>query len=73
MPLEKLVLILAIVIGAAAATIWGATALFASFAVSPTLGIPVLGVIALAVFILFRVVSERLNNAEDDHYDGMEN
>lgn len=73
MPLERLVLILVLVIGAAAVTVWGATALFAAFSVSPMVGAAVLSVVALAAYIVFRVVSERLNNSDDDHYDSMEN
>ena len=73
MPLERLVLILVVVIAAAAVTVWGATALFASFALSPVAGAAVLSILALAAYIVFRVVSERLNSPDDDHYDNMEN
>ena len=32
-----------------------------------------LSVLALGAYTVFRVVSERLNNPDEDHYDNMEN
>ncbi len=72
-PLEKLILILVVVIGAAAVTVWGATALLAGFGFSPVAGMAMLSALTLGAYIVFRVVSERLNNKDDDYYDGMEN
>ena len=73
MPIEKLVLILVVVVTAAAITVWGGVTLLAFFSISPVLGIALLSILALVAYILFRVVSERLSNEDDDHYDSMEN
>ena len=71
MPLERLALILVIVIAAAGATVWVAS-LFVVSAATPggamALAIPT----ALVAYIAWRVIAERLGNAEDDHYDGIE-
>lgn len=73
MPLDRLILILVVVIAAAAVTVWGGVALLAGFAVNPIIGIGILSILALGAYIVFRVVSERLNNPDEDHYDNMEN
>lgn len=70
MPLDKFVLILVIVIAAAGGTIWLAS-LVASAANWP-FGWAVLVPVALVVFVVWRVIAERLGNAEDDHYDRIE-
>ncbi len=69
MPLDKLILIIVTVIAAAGATIWIATALFATsqFGIFATL--PVLLIGSLVCYVAWRVISERLRNKEDDHYD----
>jgi hypothetical protein len=70
MPLEILVLILVVVIGAAGATILlAATVLaalnfpFAWFGLLPA---------ALAGYLAYRVLAERVGDAEEDHYDRMD-
>ncbi len=73
MPLEKLVLILVVVAAAAGATIWIGAALMTGFSINPMVGIGVLSILTLAAYLVFRVVSERLNSPDDDHYDNMEN
>lgn len=73
MPLDRLILILVVVIAAAAVTIWGGVALLAGLAVNPMIGIGILSILTLGAYIVFRVVSERLNNPDEDHYDNMEN
>jgi membrane protein implicated in regulation of membrane protease activity len=73
MPIERLVLIIFCVVTAAAATIWVGSLLFVSTSVSPALGIAVLSVFALVGYVVWRVISERLNNPDEDHYDNMEN
>ncbi len=73
MPLDRLILILVVVIAAAGVTVWGMAALFASFSLNPIAGIAVASVLALGAYIMIRVVSERMNNTDDDHYDNMEN
>lgn len=73
MPLDRLVLIIVCVIGAAAATVWAATALIASTQLAPVAGLGVLSIVALCAYIAWRVISERVNNKDDDHYDRFEN
>ncbi len=71
MPLEKIVLIIVSVIAAAGVTVWVGTMLMA------TLQVPVAGWLLfipamLIGYIVWRVVAERLQNSEDDHYDNIE-
>ncbi|WP_439156225.1 hypothetical protein [Yoonia sp.] len=73
MPLDKLVLIIVSVVAAAAATVWLATALIASTQFAPVAGLAVLSVVALCAYVAWRVISERINNKDDDHYDRFEN
>ena len=73
MPLDRLVLIITCVIAAAGATIWVVAALFASSQASPLAGVAMLSIVALAAYIGWRVISERLSNKDDDHYDRFEN
>ncbi|MGB3407932.1 MAG: hypothetical protein WBA67_10600 [Jannaschia sp.] len=70
MPLDRLVLILVIVIAAAGATVW--LAAIAAASVSVPLGWLSLIPLALVILIGWRVVADRLGNAEDDHYDRMD-
>ena len=70
MPLDKFVLILVCVIAAAGATVWLAAlvqaaldAPFGWFGLLPA---------ALAAYLVYRVVAERVGNAEEDHYDRMD-
>ena len=72
-PLDRLILILVVVIAAAALTVWGGAGLLAGFAVNPMISIGILSIRALGAYLVFRVVSERLNNLDEDHYDNMEN
>lgn len=69
MPLDRFVLILFIVLVAAGATIWLGAIIAASFAVP--FGLVALLPAALVGYVAFRVISERLNNSDDDHYDDM--
>lgn len=71
MPLDKIVLILAIVIAAAAATVYVGMILVAS-AQFPPLILVAGPVLALLAYIATRVLRDRLNSAEDDHYDRIE-
>ncbi|WP_368343747.1 hypothetical protein [Pelagovum sp. HNIBRBA483] len=72
MPLDRLVLILVAVIAAAGLTIWIAGMLLAAFSLNPVLSIAVLLPIALVLYIVVRVINDRLSNREDDHYDRIE-
>ena len=69
MPLEKLVLIVVIVIAAAGVTVWLAALAFAAFEV-PGAGLAFIPA-ALVAYVVWRVIAERLQNAEDDHYDNI--
>lgn len=70
MPLDKLILILVIVISAAAATIYVASLMLVSLQVPG--GMLLLIPTALVIYILYRVISDRVKNKEDDHYDSIE-
>jgi len=72
MPLDRLVLILVAVIAAAGLTIWIAGMLLAAFSLNPVLSIAVLLPISLVLYIVVRVINDRLSNREDDHYDRIE-
>lgn len=70
MPLDRFVLIIVCVIAAAGATIWLGVMLMATFTV-PYAGVVFLPA-ALVAYVLWRVLSERLGNKTEDHYDRME-
>ena len=71
MPLDRLVLILVAVIAAAAATVWiAATALAA--ATGPGWGWLAVVPTALAAYVAWRVIAERVASEEDDRYDRIE-
>ena len=70
MPLDKFVLILVCVIAAAGATVWLGVMLTA--AIQIPFGWLVLIPAALIGYIVFRVIAERVGNAEEDHYDKMD-
>ena len=72
MPLDRLVLILVAVIAASGLTIWIAGMLLAAFSLNPVLSIAVLLPISLVLYIVVRVINDRLSNREDDHYDRIE-
>ena len=70
MPLDRFVLLIVIVVAAAGATIW-LVGLIAAGLATPIgwfAAIPA----ALVAYVAWRVVSDRLKNAEDDHYDRIE-
>lgn len=70
MPLDRFVLILVIVIAAAGATVWIGTLIAASVQV-PAGWLSVIPV-ALIGYVLWRVISDRLHNSDDDRYDRIE-
>ena len=70
MPLDKLVLIVVCVLGAAAVTVWLGVLIAASLQLP--FGWLALIPALLVGYIVFRVISERVGNAEEDHYDKME-
>ena len=70
MPLDKLVLILVCVIGAAGVTIWLSVFILAAVEI-PYVWIGLIPA-ALVGFVVWRVIAERVNSAEDTHYDEMD-
>lgn len=72
MPLDKLVLILVSVIAAAGATLYFASLLVVGFDINPKLALALFVPLALVAYICVRVIAERVNNKEDDHYDTIE-
>ena len=71
MPLEKLVLILVVVIGAAGVTVWLVTLAFAALQFGPPAWLVFIPA-ALVGYVVWRVIADRMSNAEDDHYDRIE-
>ena len=70
MKLDKLVLIIVVVLGAVIVSAWLASLVLAALSVPGAwlAAIPA----ALVGYIAWRVLEERLSNAEDDHYDRIE-
>ena len=64
MPLDKLVLILVI----AGAALWALVMLGGIIATLPW-GLPALIIFLIGGYIVYRVIRDRLSNAEDDYYD----
>lgn len=71
MPLDKFVLIIVIVIAAAGLTVWIGTMAVAAFSI-PGPGWLIFIPAALIGYVAWRVLADRLNSAEDDHYDRIE-
>lgn len=67
--LDTLVLIVVCVLFGAGVTLWLSMILLAALQVPFAL----LGLLpaALVGYIIYRVIAERVGNAEEDHYDGM--
>lgn len=70
MPLDKLVLILFCVVTGLGLAVWLAFILAAVIA-APVLFLLLIP-IAVACYILYRVIAERVGNKEDDYYDRMD-
>lgn len=73
MPLDRLVLIIVCVIAAAMVTVYAGLAIVASVQMPPVIGLSIISIIALCAYVAWRVIAERLNNKDDDHYDRFEN
>lgn len=71
MPLDRLVLIIVSVFVAAALTIYVGVLLSASAAM-PSLFIALVPILGLVAYVAVRIIRDRLNNDEDDHYDDIE-
>jgi len=72
MPLDRLVLILVCVAAAAGVTIWIAQLVFVAIGLSPVAALAIGAPTALVLYIAVRIIADRVGNAEDDHYDGIE-
>lgn len=64
MALDKLALIVVV----AGAIIWGVLMLVGMIAAWPV-GLPFLAIVLIAGYFLYRVIGDRLSNAEDDYYE----
>ena len=71
MPLDKLILILVCVIVAAGVTVWLGS-MVATAVQFPALGWATILPVVLIGYVAWRVISDRLSSAEDDHYDDIE-
>ncbi len=69
MPLDKLVLICVCVLAAFGVTLWLAALVLT--ALHMPAGALALIPAVLVAYVFYRVLAERVGNAEDDHYDGM--
>ena len=70
MPLDRFVLIIIVVIAAAAATVWIGTIIAASLQLP--FGWLAMVPAALIGYVLWRVIADRVGNAEEDRYDDVE-
>jgi hypothetical protein len=64
MPLDKIALILVIV----GAGVW-CLAVFTGIVATLPWGLPILAVFAVVIYLVYRVVRDRLQNTEDDYYE----
>ncbi|ABV92814.1 hypothetical protein Dshi_1072 [Dinoroseobacter shibae DFL 12 = DSM 16493] len=71
MPLDRFVLMLVIVVVAAGVTVFVASTVLGAM-LSPGLGLAVMIPLGLIAFVVWRVISDRIGNREDDHYDHLE-
>ena len=69
MPLAKFVLLLIIVVSAAGLTVAFGTLMAGLLNVSPSMALATFMPLAALAYIVWRVISDRLSNAEDDKYD----
>lgn len=71
MPLDKLVLVLLVVLVGAAVTVWFGALIAASVQV-PALGVAVAIPALLVLYVIWRVVADRLRSRAGDRYDRLE-
>ncbi|MBT8409384.1 MAG: DUF677 domain-containing protein [Alphaproteobacteria bacterium] len=71
MPLDRLVLILVMVVVAAGVTVLIASYLAAALQVGPAAGLVAIPVL-LVGYVIWRVIADRVQSREDDHYDHIE-
>ena len=73
MPLDRIMLILVCVAGAIMFGAWTTGALFVAQSVHPALTLTIILIVGFVVYVLWRLLAERLNNPDEDHYDNMDN
>lgn len=71
MPLDRLVLILVIVVAAAGITVFVGSYLVAALQIGPAGGLIAIPVL-LVGYVIWRVIADRVQSREDDHYDHIE-
>jgi len=71
MSLDKIFLIIFCVIAGAAAIVGAIVLLVMGSVLHPLLLLGAVLIVAFALYVLWRLLSERLGNPEEDHYDGM--
>lgn len=72
MSLDRLMLIVAVIFGGILALTWATGIVGVAAHINPLLGLVGLGAVAFVAYIAYRVVAERLGNADDDKYDRVE-
>ena len=72
MTLDKLILIIVCVLWGAGAVLWAVSTLFLTTSLHPVVGLVTLAIFGLIFYIFWRIISDRLNNPDEDHYDKME-
>lgn len=72
MPLDRLVLIIVVVIAAAGLTVFLGAFVAANLQFGTGIGWFVVLPIALVLYIIARVILDRVNSSEDDKYDRIE-
>lgn len=70
MKLDTLVLIIVCVLAGSALTLWLGMMMLAAFSV-PFAALALIPA-ALVGYVIYRVIAERVGNAEEDHYDRMD-
>jgi len=72
MSIDRIVLIIVCAVALVVGALWLGGMLFVTATIHPLLAVLLLLVAALAGYILIRVITDRTNSAEDDHYDKMD-
>ncbi len=73
MSLDRLALILFCIVTFGGVALWLVSLILVTASLSPLLSIIPIAIAALAAYVVIRVVTERTQNPDEDHYDNMEN
>lgn len=73
MSLDRIMLIVVCIVGAVGLSTWFIGAFVAVQVVSPLLKFVVVAFAILVIYVIWRLLAERLNNPDEDHYDNMDN